>query len=367
MLGDDESEEQTIEELKRQLEEAKRETEELESSSKVELDKQKSKAESALADLAAAQERIENLNEEIENSKGKRSSDVSEVNNLRRSMNEMNVEFSTEKEELYSINMQQQETIDVLESQLEEIKKGLENQGTYVQEDELAEQRSRAEKMESDLSYKTQQVLTLRALIEDLQGKHKSESEKFKEKVAEVMEEKAELSRAHASAPETVLNQAIETLENEKQTLAGVEERLSKQNEIQKEAIRALENAVKGGGEGGGGDLEMKGLSDDFEKSAALLANLYYASKNIETLAEQSSNLDPYSAGAACGEGEDIDPADFVREMMSKKQAMWWQSLDGIFRYSEYIDEELDRQEDELDKQDEELGRQEENEEVRDE
>jgi hypothetical protein len=79
---------------------------------------------------------------------------------------------------------------------------------------------------------------------------------------------------------------------------------------------------------------------DDLERGAALLANLYFTHKNMKTLEEKSSQID-------LSTGEDMstcpgpvdEQAKLLRAVMDKKKAKWWKSLDGIFEYSNYVDD----------------------------
>ena len=81
---------------------------------------------------------------------------------------------------------------------------------------------------------------------------------------------------------------------------------------------------------------------DDLEKGAALLANLYFTKKNIQDLERRASSVN-FSTGQDFSDDEigkrnsDIQ-ADFLKEVIDKKQQKWWKSLDGIFSYSSYTE-----------------------------
>jgi hypothetical protein len=130
------------------------------------------------------------------------------------------------------------------------------------------------------------------------------------------------------SAPETDLKQAIETLQHEKDALAAEKEMLSKLNQNQKKVIRSLEGAVDKDNE------EVRRISqreDDLERGAALLANIYFTQKNMGDLAEQSTGEESHAG----------DQALLLKEVMERKQKKWWGSLDGIFAYSNYAEDDM--------------------------
>jgi hypothetical protein len=77
---------------------------------------------------------------------------------------------------------------------------------------------------------------------------------------------------------------------------------------------------------------------DELEKGAALLANIYNTKNNMRTLEKQSSSID-FSTGNDYENGESNQQADFLKEVMAKKQKKWWKTLDGIFSYSDYIED----------------------------
>lgn len=141
------------------------------------------------------------------------------------------------------------------------------------------------------------------------------------------------------SAPDMSLQQAVETLQREKDALAAEKAKLSKLNQNQKIIIRSLEGKVDTDNE------EVRRRSrreDELERGAALLANLYFTQKNMENLAEQSTKIDLVSGRDLEDSGNGVgDQALLLKEVMERKQKKWWGSLDGIFAYSNYVEEDL--------------------------
>ena len=71
---------------------------------------------------------------------------------------------------------------------------------------------------------------------------------------------------------------------------------------------------------------------------SVVLANLYFTQKNMEELATQSSSI-------YFSTGQDLDASNggqeqvfLLKEVMERK---WWKSLDGIFSYSNYMEDDF--------------------------
>ena len=152
------------------------------------------------------------------------------------------------------------------------------------------------------------------------------------------------------------IKSVLQQLEDSEASVAKMQEeinRLKKMNAVQTQSIRTLEKSIKSGSDNAEARTVSK-LEDELQRGSALLANLYFTQSNRQSLAQRAStiestnmkemlaslaeeNLDEDPSENIEEEAEAFDQSAFVEKAMQKKQSLWWENLDGIFKYSQYI------------------------------
>lgn len=366
---------------------------------KQELFEERAKAESATEDLAESTKEVEALKKEVRELTEARVKDKEEARHFLSSAQSsvdasaaLQSEINQLKEQnikLQNLSSKRLEMVSQIEKKFhDEIDAGLSREQEL--KNRLSTQTSKAEAAEEEMKKTKAELPALQKKIDELRESHTSETEDFilsvdnlkkrinsleeensnllaeidagKDKsrkletakvgeMTKVTELEAEIDQlkdknrklalmSTPSSPEMSLNQAIETLQREKDALAAEKEKLSKLNQNQKKVIRSLEGTVDTDNEEVRKRLQRE---DDLERGAALLANLYFTQKNMESLVEQSANIDLMSGRDLSGDA--VSGADqqalLLKDVMERKQKKWWGSLDGIFSHTNYVDEDF--------------------------
>jgi hypothetical protein len=248
-------------------------------------------------------------------------------------------DFESDLREERAEGKKSQEKLQILEKEVEEMREGhMHETEDFIQScDDLKRRISTLEEENLDLI----QELKMGTQARGLPGLSANADDS--KRVAELQDEVEKLKEknrklAYMTTPsgsELSLAQAIETLERERESLMTEKTKLSTLNQNQKRVIRSLEGTMDWDSDEARKRAQRE---DDMEKGAALLANLYFTKKNVELLERQGSNVD-FATGLDTDTPQGGQQAELLKQVMERKQQKWWKSLDGIFSYSNYVEE----------------------------
>ena len=258
---------------------------------------------------------------------------------------------SVSEEASATLNTEYRQAIEKLQADLEEAENDHLKETTALKAT-ISEHEQGANTAAAELEEAKETAIKLRKTICELQDNHKRDTDELNGKVAALERESAALgaaavvtsraagsstSRSLASAPESngsediSMDQAIHRLQKEKLELERMN--LNQQNTIRKlETDRSPD-----------GSDEAKAIAkreDELERGTALLANIYFTKKNMNTLSKRGLRIN-HRTGAVVEDPPEEDSNeqwDMLQSHMEKKQKNWWQKVDKIFKYSDYLE-----------------------------